>query len=180
MTHVALLRGINVGGRNRILMSDLRGCLAAVADITDVVTYIQSGNVVFEAPPMQRAALEAIVESALRQDFDYDAKVVIRSRKELAATVSAAPQGFGQEPDTYRYDVFFLRDGVDPVELTDRLPQRDGVDASWAGPEAIFSRRLISQASRSRISRISQLPEYRDLTIRNWRTTNKLLELASR
>ena len=103
-TYVALLRGINVGGRNRILMVDLRACFES-AGYLDVRTYIQSGNVVFRSGGGDRVALTEAIERSLAEAFDYGATVVIRDLDEMRAVVEAAPHGFGTEPDTYRYDV---------------------------------------------------------------------------
>jgi hypothetical protein len=93
-TYVALLRGINVGGKNLIRMPALK---AAFEDegFEDVATYIQSGNVVFAAPAARATDLTHRIESMLAEAFDYVPTVVVRSHKQLRATVDGAPKGFG-------------------------------------------------------------------------------------
>jgi len=174
--NVALLRGINVGGNNLIRMADLKACFEAHG-YGDVVTYIQSGNVVFTARG-SGAALTREVEAMLASTFDhYDASVVIRSRTQLRAIVDRAPGGFGEAPDLFRYDVIFLMPPLTARAAIADVPVREGVDTVTAGPGVLYHSRLTSQATKSRLSKIAALPMYRQLTIRNWNTTTKLLAL---
>ena len=90
---VALLRGINVGGKNLIRMTELKTCLEQHG-FARVQTYIQSGNVLFtSAEPC--SALAPRIEKILTATFDYPASVVLRTRTELRAIVEQAPKGFG-------------------------------------------------------------------------------------
>src|SRR5690349_17208949 len=95
--YLALLRGINVGGRNVIKMADLRACFEKNG-FSDVATYIQSGNVLFGADDGSVARLSARVEGMLSDAFGYQASVVLRSRAQMHATVHGAPRGFGGDP----------------------------------------------------------------------------------
>src|SRR5689334_18419457 len=89
-THVALLRGINVGGQNRVPMPDLRKTVISLGH-TDVATYIQSGNVLFTTEETDTAALAAALERAIAKDFDVSPPVVVLSRDELARVVADNP-----------------------------------------------------------------------------------------
>ncbi len=175
-TFVALLRGINVGGKNRILMADLRACFEE-AGYANVRTYIQSGNVVFGADEPDRELLRGAIEPMLAQAFDYAATVELRDATELGAVVEAAPDGFGSDKDTFLDDVLFLMPPLDPDEARAALALRDGVDTAWTGPGVVYSRRVKALASRSGLSRITAHPFYQRMTIRNWNTTAKLHEL---
>ncbi len=95
----------------------------------------------------------------------------------LKKIVSEAPRGFGKSPERFRYDVIFLRKPMTSKEAITEVSTREGVDSAYAGSEAIYFSRLIRLASRSHLSRITQLPVYRFMTIRNWNTTTKLLEM---
>lgn len=176
-TWVALLRGINVGGRNRILMADLRACFEEHG-YTDVRTYIQSGNVVFGADEPDREALRRAVEAMLAGAFGYAATVELRNREELQAVVDEAPQGFGSDKETYLDDVLFLMPPLDPAEAHAALTLREGVDSAWIGPAVVYSRRLKAKASTSGFSKITSNPIYGRMTIRNWNTTSKLLAMV--
>ena len=175
-TYVALLRGINVGGKNIIRMADLRSCFEAEG-FRDVLTYIQSGNVIFRAPDSTPGALMMRIEEMLASAFDYRAKVMLRSRQQMEAVVAGAPAGFGSQPDRHRYDAIFLRDTLAAADAMREVRVRPGVDEAWAGESVLYFSRLISQASRSYLSRLVSMPVYQDMTIRNWNTTTRLLRL---
>ena len=177
-TYLALLRGINVGGKNIIRMANLRGCFEAEG-FRDVLTYIQSGNVIFRAPDSTSDALTVRIEEMLASAFDYQAKVVLRSREQMEAVVAGAPAGFGSQPDQYRYDTLFLRDSLTAEDAMREVLVRSGVDEAWAGDGVLYFSRLISQASRSYLSRLVSMPVYQEMTIRNWNTTTRLLRLMS-
>jgi len=175
--YVALLRAINVGGNNIIRMTDLKRCFEAL-DFDDVATFIQSGNVLFGAADgLTHSDLTARIESALSRQFGYQARVMLRSDPQLRAVVNNAPDGFGSQPDLYRYDVVFLRDGLSAAEAVQQIPTRQGVDRSWAGDGVCYFSRLISRATQSYLSKIVGLPIYPSVTVRNWNTTVKLKTL---
>ena len=176
--HVALLRGINVGGSNIIKMVDLRASFEAMG-FTEVATYIQSGNVVFSVKPAAKAKLATAIEQMLSDAFGYDSRVVLVSSKELQLVVAQAPAGFGQQPDRYRYDVLFVREPSTTREALQQLTTRPGVDEAHAGKHALYFRRLISKAAQSHLTKLIQLPVYKSITIRNWNTTTKLLAMVS-
>jgi uncharacterized protein (DUF1697 family) len=172
---VALLRGINVGGKNLISMADLAACFRD-AGYRDVRTYIQSGNVVFTADPATGAALEVAVERMLEERFEIPILVVVRSRDELAATIAGAPADHGS--DELRSDVFFLKDPRTADATFAALPElREGVDSVALGPGAIYFSRLAAQAAKTRMTRLIGTPIYRQMTVRNWRTTTRLLQM---
>ncbi|MBX3187470.1 MAG: DUF1697 domain-containing protein [Labilithrix sp.] len=175
--HVALLRGINVGGNNIIKMVDLRVAFEAMG-FAEVATYIQSGNVVFSSRPAKKAALTTKIEAALGEAFGYASRVVVLTANELARVVAEAPE-FGKRPSEYRYDVLFVKEPVTPGEALAQITAKPGVDAVHAGAHAIYFRRLIRRATQSRLAKIAQQPVYKSLTIRNWNTTVKLLGMVS-
>lgn len=173
---VALLRGINVGGRS-LPMADLRSCIEAAGG-TDVATYIQSGNAIFRSPLAARTIARKI-EEKLASYFKLDdelIKVLVLSRDEHRAVVEKRPKGFGDEPEKYHSDAIFLMD-IDRDEAFAVFVPRDGVDRVWPGDGLIYSQRLSAQRTKSRLSRIVASPLYKSMTIRSWQTTLKLLEL---
>jgi uncharacterized protein (DUF1697 family) len=109
-THVALLRGINVGGRNKVAMGDLRAVVTSLGH-ADVATYIQSGNVVFTAGGTDSAALAAGIEEAIGRALDVRPRVVVVSRDELAQVVRNNP--YSAETNPKSVHVVFL--GEDPA-----------------------------------------------------------------
>jgi len=175
-THVALLRGINVGGKNLIKMPALKACFEA-GGFEDVATYIQSGNVLFRSARSGSAALVRLIEEMLTETFGYRASVVLRTRAQMRAIVDGAPKGFGSDPAAYRYDVIFLKEPLKASSALKDVPTRPGVDEAHAGKGVLYFSRLTSRASQSRLSKIVSLPIYQSLTIRNWNTTTKLLRM---
>ena len=174
--YVALLRGINVGGKNLIRMADLKACFQENG-FEDATTYIQSGNVIFGSGESNLSELTDRIERMLAANFDYEARVVLRSRKQMRSIVERAPGGFGDDATRYRYDVIFLK-----APLTARTAMRsvlikEGVDRAHAGRGVLYFSRLTSRATQSRLSRIASMPVYQSMTIRNWNTTTKLLKL---
>lgn len=173
--YVALLRGINVGGKNLIPMAALQAFFVDEG-FGDATTYIQSGNVLFSATGTG-PALCARLEKRLSKAFGYDAVVVVRAERELRRVVEAAPAGFGGQPSLRRYDVIFLKEPLTAREALAAAPVNPEVDEVFAGPGVLYYTRLVRKASRSRMSRITGLPVYQRMTIRNWNTVTRLLEL---
>jgi uncharacterized protein (DUF1697 family) len=176
MTFVALLRGINVGGKNPIRMTELKACFERQG-FHRVVTYIQSGNVLFESAESSSARLVQQLEDMLCATFDYRACVMLRTRNQLRRVVEGAPKGFGSQPARYRYDVLFLKPPLTASTAIKTVPIKEAVDRADAGPGVLYFSRLISRASESRLSRIASMPIYQSITVRNWNTTTRLLRM---
>lgn len=176
MIYVALLRGINVGGKNIIKMVKLKACFEDLG-FKRVTTYIQSGNVLFEAPKQDLKKLTLKIERALFKTFDYAALAVVITQNDLQQAIKQAPKGFGQKPDAYRYDVMFLKDPIRGKDVIEDIPVNKAVDSVSAGTSALYYSRLISKATQSRLSKVVAMPVYQQMTIRNWNTTTKLLAL---
>jgi uncharacterized protein (DUF1697 family) len=174
--YVALLRGINVGGNNIIKMADLKACFEALS-LQDVSTYIQSGNVLFSSGESNVTELTEQIESALSRTFNYKSRLVLHSQKQMKAIVTKSPKGFGTKPDTYRYDVIFLKEPLTAAKAMESIIATKGVDQVFAGKDVLYFSRLISKASQSYLARLVSLPVNQNMTIRNWNTTTKLLSL---
>lgn len=177
--YLALLRGINVGGKNIIKMADLKAYFEEMG-FSDVVTYIQSGNVVFASTDKDSARLTAKIEKALSKRFNYTSRLVLVDHFEMKKIVAGAPRGFGSEPDKYRYDVIFLKEPLTPAKAMEQVSVREGVDQAYKGKYVLYFSRLIAKASSSHLTKIVGLPVYQNMTIRNWNTTTKLLALMEK
>ncbi len=175
-TYVALLRGINVGGKNLIKMPALKAAFEREG-FGDVSTYIQSGNVLFSASESRNAALTDRIEEMLARSFDYLPTVVVRSKRQMGAIVDGAPKTFGSRPAEYRYDVIFLKEPLTARKAIAEVPTNPAVDMAHAGTGVLYFSRLTARATASRLGKIVGSPIYPSLTIRNWNTTTKLLSL---
>ena len=172
--YLALLRGINVGGKNLVKMADLR---LAFEDLgfADVATYIQTGNVFFRAPRQRRADLAARIEAELSRRFGVELKIVVLTEAELRAVVAGAPRCFGAE--SLSCDVIFLRKPLTAKRAFGVLEHKEGVDEAHVGKGVVYFSRLAARASSSRLSKVVALPEYQNMTLRSWTTTTKLLAM---
>jgi uncharacterized protein (DUF1697 family) len=172
---VALLRGINVGGKNLIGMPDLADSFRH-AGYAGVRTHTQSGNVLFTAEPATGTALEDAVERMLRERFGIPISVLVRSRGELAAVIAAAPADHGSQ--ALRSEVLFLKHPLTAETAYAALPElRAGVDSAAPGPGVIYFSRVAAQASKTRITRLMDMPIFQQMTMRSWRTTTRLSEM---
>jgi uncharacterized protein (DUF1697 family) len=176
--YVALLRGINVGGSNPVGMPALKACFETLG-FGSVATYIQSGNVLFTARRSSPLALTRQIETAVSKTFAYESRVVLRSFDQMKAIVDGAPRGFGTHPADYRYDVVFLKHPLTAGEAMKGVTGKPGVDVAFAGDGVLYFSRLLSKASQSRLTRVVGTPAYQNMTIRNWNTTNKLVQLMA-
>jgi uncharacterized protein (DUF1697 family) len=174
-TLVVLLRGINIGARNRIAMPALRTALEE-AGFGDVRTYVQSGNVVLTSragPPKVAAACER----AIAESFGLEIPVVARTRDELADVVARDPLG-GVAKNAKRYQVTFLRDELDPATVG-KLEA-----AAAAGERVVVSGREVyawhpEGVARSKLATLLARPGLgTTATARNWTTVTALLALA--
>jgi len=185
-THVALLRGINLGGRNKVAMADLRAVVAELGH-TDVSTYIQSGNVLFSAPPdAETAAMAQAMTEAIAAKLGVTAPVIVLTRDELARMIADNP--FPGEQDPKRVHAVVLSEPPWP-ELTGKL------DAAIAQSAAKGARDEVAAIGRTlylhtpdgygnsdlaaALLRIVSSPKAAATgTARNWATVTKLLSLC--
>ena len=176
-SYLILLRGINVGGKNKITMARLKILLEDLG-FSNVSTYIASGNV-FLKSSKSADEIKTQIEKTLPKSFQLDSeliKVLVLTPKQLKDVVENRPKEFGNEPKKYRYDVLFIMPPLIPKKAMAAVELKEGVDEAWAGRYAIYFRRLEARVTSSRVSKIVGKPEYKSMTLRNWNTTIKLLE----
>jgi uncharacterized protein (DUF1697 family) len=177
-THVALLRGINLGGRNKVAMPALREAVASLGH-AGVSTYISSGNVLFSTAAADTAALAAALEKAIERAFGIAVPVVVLSRDELAAILRGSP--YPGEPDPRRVHVVFL--GAAPTPgLLDRIATaqqavaaRGSRDTVTAAGRALYLHTPDRYGTSELAQRLLRISEG---TARNWATATRLLALC--
>ena len=171
------MRGINVGGKNKVPMTGLKKCLEELG-FSNVSTYIVSGNVIVESDK-SADEVQARIEKALSESFKLDSeliKVLVLTQDQLQAIIDNKPEGFGEQPEKYHSDAIFLM-GIDAAQAMPVFKPREGVDKIWPGNGVIYSQRLSALRTKSRLSIIIGTPAYQSMTIRSWGTTTKLLEI---
>jgi len=176
-TYVIFLRGINVGGKNIISMTALKNLLEDLG-YRDVSTYIASGNVILMSDKTAHE-IKLQVEAALTNNFKLDSeliKVLVLSQQQLQAVIERKPEGFGEGPEKYHSDAIFLMD-IDADQAMAAFSPKEGIDMVWPGKGVVYSQRLSAMRTKSRLSKIVSSPLYKSMTIRNWNTTTKLLNM---
>jgi len=179
-THIALIRGINVGRNKRIAMADLRAMLASLG-YRDVRTLLQSGNAVFTAPGSTTAVAKAI-EDAMTEQLKVSARVLVRSPTQLARAIDADPFD-GRAPDGSKHFLGFL-DEKPAAATVDAVPQL--AENADTGPDKaryvdghlyLWCPNGISKSTLWQVNWDKALGTA--VTLRNWNTVTKLLELAA-
>ena len=176
MKHVALLRGINVGGKNMLPMKDLARMFTQ-AGCRDVVTYIQSGNVVFHAPAPLLKRLPAVISAKIAEDFGHSVPVVLRSHEELETVIrgNPFPEAVQQEKTLY---VAFLAAAPSAEAIAKLDPQRSPPDRFVVAGRDMYLH-LLNHAAKTKLtnawmdSKLSTVS-----TARNWATILKLHEMT--
>jgi uncharacterized protein (DUF1697 family) len=175
-TYVALLRGINVGGKNPLPMKALAEEFVA-AGCGDVQTFIQSGNVIFSAPPgSDERQLSGLLCARLAERFGYTAPLVLRTVEELRTTIANNPYlSMGAPEETLH--VMFLTATPDTARVEKLDPDRSPGDEYRVIGREIYLR-LPTGMARTKLTN-AYFDSKLDVTstARNWRTTTKLLEL---
>jgi uncharacterized protein (DUF1697 family) len=175
MRYVALLRGINVGGKTLVKMADLRSCVEALG-LEEVSTYIASGNLLFSSRRRSATALQAEIEAAVEKQFGLPVKLVVLDRAAYARIVNAIPKHWiGNE--NLRGNVAFVRAGTDAKKVIRDLRPDPEVEEVLAVTGAILWATKREALTRSVMLKLIGGASYKELTVRNLNTTLKLAEL---
>ena len=175
---VALLRGVNVGGNSMISMIALKKSFERMG-FTHVSTYINSGNVIFNARESDARKLEQKIERMLVKEYDLSSKVVLRSFLEMKKLVQSLPREWDGD-SSWRYNVIFLRHTIDSEEILAELPANSDVEQVVYRPGALLWSAHVDQISRSKMGKLSTRKIFQDMTVRNLNTTKKLCELMKK
>ena len=171
---VALLRGVNVGGKAKLTMADLRRA-AAGSGCEDARTYIQSGNLVFSTPTADTGVVAGRLREAIADRSDVQPDVIVRTRDELASVVDRNPYVQRGE-DTAHLHVVFTSGAADAIlgsiDLSGYAPE----EATAVGQQLYLF--LPSGMGRSKLAAALARQKGPSSTTRNWRTVTKLLEMA--
>ncbi|QQZ07701.1 DUF1697 domain-containing protein [Heyndrickxia vini] len=175
MVYIALLRGINVGGKNKIDMKLLKQTFEKVG-MNDVVTYINTGNIIFSSKCSSKKELSRILEEAIHNVFGLLIKVVVRSFDDVKSIINAIPDTWKNDKDM-KSDVMFLWDEIDNEFVLENLVIKPTIDTVKYVPGAILWSVDKENVTKSGMSKIIGSKIYKQVTIRNVNTTRKIYEL---
>jgi uncharacterized protein (DUF1697 family) len=177
MTYVAFLRAVNVGGKGIVSMAAIKEALVA-GGMSEVRTYINSGNVIFSTRASDAQRLAARIEKALEQHASVAINVLVMDHKTLKTIVNSIPRTWVDDK-TMRTYVLLLWKELDDRGILARLPIKPGVDELRYTPGAVVWRVDRENVGRSQMNRIIGTPLYKKITVRSANTIRKLNELTT-
>lgn len=172
---VALLRGINVGTSVQVPMKTLRGLLENLG-LENPVTYLNSGNVLFES---ERSTAEAahMIEHALKQAFDQHIPTLVKSAREIQDIATSIPAAWKSDAQEQTYVAYLFDDIARPEIIADLPIKLTYMDIFYAHKAIVWNIKR-AQYNKSQITKLASHPAYRRMTIRNVNTARKLAELC--
>jgi uncharacterized protein (DUF1697 family) len=178
-THVALLRGINVGGANRVAMADLRALVESLGH-TEVKTYINSGNVVFTSEEPDSAAVAAALEARIADTLGLTLAVVVLDRAEFAVVVENNP--YADEPDPKKVHAVFRSfemgddDAAAVAAAQEKAAAKGSKDTGTVRGRVLYLHTPDGLGRSELAVQLNKLPKNTDGggTARNWATVRKL------
>ena len=174
MIYVALLRGINVGGNNKVDMKKLKATFESLG-YANVVTYINSGNIVFEDSLKGQESLAGEIGDAIKRDFQLDIRVLVKSFEDMKLICEQLPDTWVKN-EIMRTDVMFLWEDFDSPEILQRI-KITPVDNVKYAPGAVLWNVEYADYNKSGISKLAGTEIFRNMTIRNVNTIRKLHEI---
>lgn len=175
MFYIALLRGINVGGNNKINMGLLKQTFEKVG-MSDVLTYINTGNIIFSNKDLSKTELSRVLEEAIYDDFKLQIRVVVLSDEDLEQIIKAIPDTWKNDKEM-KSDVMFLWDEINNESVLESLVIKPDIDTVKYVPGAILWSVDKTNVTKSGMSRIIGSKLYKQITVRNVNTTRKIYEL---
>ena len=176
-TYVALLRGINVGGKNKIVMAQLKEVFIK-AGFKDVQTYINSGNIIFAASGQSEAALQEECRKIIYARFKLDIAVALISAQALAEALANAPSWWDNDEEAKHNAIFIIAPAEAAAILKDVGQAKENYEQVAAYGQVIFWSAPLKTFNHTRWSKVASTSAYGSITIRNANTAKKLLSLV--
>jgi len=177
MIYVALLRGINVGGNNKVNMAQLKEAFESTG-MKEVVTYINSGNIIFSDDIHSRKELVSLLEKVIKDRFSLLIKVLVLSIEDFRPLMEKLPDDWRNDKDM-KGDVLFLWEDLDLEQLMSGLVIKDGIDHVIHVPGAVIWSADKKLVTKSGLMKLAGSSVYKKMTIRNINTVRKLYEMMS-
>ncbi len=177
MKYIALLRGINVGGNKKVPMPELKDCFEKIG-FKNVLTYINSGNVIFESTETNKTKLVQLCEVAIEKQFGFRVICSVVSADELIAALENAPSWWDNEPESKHNAIFVIAPNSAKEIMNEVGSAKVEYEKAVAFEPIIFWSAPINTFSRTRYSKIVGTKAYQSVTIRNANTAKKLAELC--
>lgn len=177
MKYVALLRGINVGGNTKVEMKKLKALFESLG-YEDVLTYVNSGNVLFSTTKRDTEALTSQLQHAIKTEFGMPIPVVVRSKEDILNLVKAIPKSWENNTEQ-KTDILFLWKEYDKKESLMLLSPTAGIETLKYVPGAILWNLDRINYNKSGMSKFIGTELYKHMTARNINTVRKLASLLT-
>ena len=172
MQYVALLRGINVGGNNKIEMKRLQATFENLG-LTKVKTYINSGNIIFESTNSSIQNLTSQIEKAIVSNFGLNIRVLIRTKEQISEIVKNLPNNWTNDTNC-KCDIMFLWPSSDNPQIIKDLNPVSGIDSLKYQEGAVIWQIERINIYKSGLAKLVGSKPYREMTIRNCNTVRKI------
>ena len=175
-SYLALLRGINVGGKNIIKMAELQASLSSGdSGLQNVRTYIQSGNILFDSPDTSTVALTQTIHDCIVREFKIEAGVVVVSREQWQRIIAAAPPEWGKDAN-WKHNILVLLDPRNMQSIVSSIGALSlDIELLVAGEGVLYQSMSRKLFGRTTTGKLASSPSYKQLTVRNYNTAVTLL-----
>lgn len=176
--YVALLRGVNVGGKAKLKMADVRLALLE-AGLENVSTYIQSGNVLFSSSQTNTIELAVLISTTIHKRFGLDVAAVVLTKSEWTNIIQNAPTWWGSNPE-WKHNLLILLRPYDMDETMRAIGTlKPDIEAAQPGDGVVYQSMSIKLFGRTTTGKIAASPVYQKMTVRSYNTANTLLALLN-
>ncbi|PPD58037.1 DUF1697 domain-containing protein [Dehalogenimonas etheniformans] len=176
MEYVALFRGLNAGGKSTVKMAELTKAVSELG-YEKARSYLPSGNIIFETDEGSKTVTRTL-EDLVLEHFKIETKIVVKSCHQLTRIVAEMPGEWENRKDLRRR-VVFIREPVTPDDVLREVETREGIDFIEAGSGVLYMSTLMTALTRSWFTRLITKPIYKELTIRDYGTVLRILELMA-
>jgi uncharacterized protein (DUF1697 family) len=172
-TYIALLRGINVSGQKLIKMADLKTLLSSL-QLADIRTYIQSGNVVFEAAKTEEVLLAKNIEAKIKEQYAFEVPTIVRTKEALLAIIQLNPFMIKEEDDFSKPYVIFLENKPTPEQVKVVMAFNTENEIFQVIEKEVYIVYKLGAGKSKLTNTFFETKLKTNATSRNWNTVNKL------
>lgn len=176
MIYVALLRGINVGGKNIVDMKKLKTTFETLG-FTNLITYINSGNIIFEDSAIKKDVIISAIEAGIKNDFGLEIKVLVRDFENIRHICKKLPDTWVKN-ETMRTNIMFLQEEFDNKKIIEQLQLRTADNVKYI-PGALLWNIENKDYNKSGMPKLVGTKIYKNMTVRNANTVRKIYELMT-
>jgi uncharacterized protein (DUF1697 family) len=175
-TYLALLRGVNVGGKAMLKMANLASALQT-AGFKNVRTYIQSGNILLDTDSNDKKDIAEQIKACIKHDFQLSVEVATFTAPEWKAIVAAAPDWWGKDL-TWKHNILVLTEDIPMPTVVAAIGNlKPEIEHIAPGRRVLYQSLSLKMFGRTTLGKLASNPVYKKMTVRNFNTATKLSQL---